>query len=345
MNVTIPGALADHLADEIPLDLDTRAALDAGRRGRGRTLVIEPKNVTALHVISRRAEYLLGNAYATDAQKRAARTWLKRAGHAPTVVTFRYEDTQTAYNATQCTAEFRDGDVLIVEAEQVVGFLYGAWPATVTEQAGHLHAVEGDPRTLEGRYAASVRTALDLARELGFALDPDAIDDAPAEQAVEDDAPTICPESVTVDPDDLIADEWRTAAQLVTEADATDGTWQGAWIGEQTTTTAPALFPLDAEQGALFDDRAAADTPAPAAVEGEFEWHLTDGIAVIVAGTVKAPSIYHATDLALDDLNAKFEGAATAELDQSGDTALIITGPGQEPADGTCHMVSVTETT
>jgi hypothetical protein len=42
------------------------------------------------------------------------------------------------------------------------------------------------------------------------------------------------------------------AAQLVTEADATDGTWRGEWIGERTTTTAPTLFDLTTEQGALF---------------------------------------------------------------------------------------------
>ncbi|MEV7413075.1 DUF6884 domain-containing protein, partial [Streptomyces althioticus] len=42
------------------------------------------------------------------------------------------------------------------------------------------------------------------------------------------------------------------AAQLVTEADATDGTWRAEWIGERTTTTAPPLFDLAAEQGALF---------------------------------------------------------------------------------------------
>ncbi|MEU8950913.1 DUF6884 domain-containing protein [Streptomyces sp. NPDC048489] len=42
------------------------------------------------------------------------------------------------------------------------------------------------------------------------------------------------------------------AAQLVTEAEATDGTWRGAWIGEQPT--GDLLFTLDpgTEQGALF---------------------------------------------------------------------------------------------
>jgi hypothetical protein len=42
------------------------------------------------------------------------------------------------------------------------------------------------------------------------------------------------------------------AAQLVTEADATAGTWRGEWIGDRTTTTAPTLFDLTTEQGALF---------------------------------------------------------------------------------------------
>jgi hypothetical protein len=47
--------------------------------------------------------------------------------------------------------------------------------------------------------------------------------------------------------------EARPSAALVTEAEATEGTWQAEWIGKQAT--APALFDLDqadAEQGALF---------------------------------------------------------------------------------------------
>jgi hypothetical protein len=43
------------------------------------------------------------------------------------------------------------------------------------------------------------------------------------------------------------------AARLVTEAEATDGTWRGEWIGAHTTPDAPALFSVDGdEQGALF---------------------------------------------------------------------------------------------
>ncbi|WP_329148785.1 hypothetical protein OIU91_21260 [Streptomyces sp. NBC_01456] len=46
-----------------------------------------------------------------------------------------------------------------------------------------------------------------------------------------------------------VDDEQRLAAALVTEADATDGTWQGAWIGQDADAT---LFERPADQGALF---------------------------------------------------------------------------------------------
>ncbi|MEV7205731.1 MULTISPECIES: hypothetical protein [unclassified Streptomyces] len=352
MATVIPGALADHLTNEPPFDLDTRATLDAARRGRGRTLVIEPKNITPLHVISRRAEYLLGDAYATRAQKDAARTWLKRAGHAPQIITVRYASTEEAYNASQCCAEIRNGDVLVVEAEAAVAFLYDAWPVAVTAAHGEFHG-DGTAPTVEAARGASVRTAVDAAYAIGAplaraedqadaeqALAEAAAADAPeanptveqaldaveaeaaarfeqaahvadavehaeqveagvetvadavalydtyiatAEAAVEPvrctlhgdqcdhdpgtphhfadlhigppaarTAPTICPEFVALDPDDLIADEWRTAAALVTEAEATEGTWRGAWIGEQPADDV--LFVVDgtAEQGALF---------------------------------------------------------------------------------------------
>ncbi|MFH9295638.1 hypothetical protein [Streptomyces sp. NPDC017520] len=42
------------------------------------------------------------------------------------------------------------------------------------------------------------------------------------------------------------------AAQLITEADASDGTWQGEWIGEQPHGEALFSIEQDTEQGALF---------------------------------------------------------------------------------------------
>lgn len=52
------------------------------------------------------------------------------------------------------------------------------------------------------------------------------------------------------------------AAALVTEAEATEGTWRGAWIGEQPA--ADVLFVVDGkvEQGALFAPEATAPAPA-----------------------------------------------------------------------------------
>ncbi|WP_327368742.1 hypothetical protein [Streptomyces sp. NBC_01217] len=47
------------------------------------------------------------------------------------------------------------------------------------------------------------------------------------------------------------AEESRYAAELITEAEATEGTWRGQWIGARDT--GPTLFALPtADQGALF---------------------------------------------------------------------------------------------
>jgi hypothetical protein len=86
----IPGALADHLTGQTIADVETVNALDAARRGRGRTLVIEPTSTRVLHVISAYAEAILENRKLhTAAEVRAARLWIQRAGHsvpAPAVV-------------------------------------------------------------------------------------------------------------------------------------------------------------------------------------------------------------------------------------------------------------------
>ncbi|MFF4706659.1 hypothetical protein [Streptomyces sp. NPDC001297] len=380
--VVIPGALADYLTAEPPLDLDTRDALDDARRGRGRTLLIKPKTIAVLHVISRNAEYLLASAYTTEPQKRAARQWLATAGRAPQVVTTRYASTREAYDAAMSSDTVRNGDVLVVEAEAAVAFLWKSHPVAVTTAHGEFHRAKGDPREVEANTGPAVRTAIDAAYLIGAPL-ARAEDHTEAEQALAqaaaDDAPeahptveralsletlaltVACPTCrvlagarcvtragkparethgrrfeavedaagitehraaarreaearggwvITHDrkaEGDLmtayaarvnaaaetrldqveaeVAEEFdRTAhavdavehaeqaearvetvedaealyaAALVTEADATDGTWRGAWIGEHQA--ADVLFVVDhaEEQGALFDDRAA----------------------------------------------------------------------------------------
>lgn len=92
MQITIPGALADFLDgtnlatgadDHDPASKATRETLEAGRRGRGRTLIITPTSTDVLNVISEYAETLLADGIdASRAERTAARLWLERAGNA-----------------------------------------------------------------------------------------------------------------------------------------------------------------------------------------------------------------------------------------------------------------------
>ncbi|MER5638294.1 hypothetical protein ABT095_15195 [Kitasatospora sp. NPDC002227] len=100
----------------------------------------------------------------------------------------RFDSTAEAYDATQCDEEIRDGDVLVIESEGVVGFLVEAWPVAVTAVRGELHGFEGPVEDFEdGAYIASHRAASVLAAELGFeAAAPVAVPEA--EAAVEEPA-------------------------------------------------------------------------------------------------------------------------------------------------------------
>lgn len=61
---------------------------------------------------------------------------------APSVHTF--GSTGEAYNASQCRDEIKDGDVLSVPSERVVGVLIGAWPTAISEAAGEFHTPSDD---------------------------------------------------------------------------------------------------------------------------------------------------------------------------------------------------------
>ncbi|MFI0906780.1 hypothetical protein ACH4TE_25140 [Streptomyces sioyaensis] len=92
-------------------------------------------------------------------------------GHEQAPIMHRFGRTSTAYNATQCRGDIRDGDVLVIEHEQVVGFLRSAWPGAITAAHGELHTFTADPRTIDGgKYAASVDLAEQIAREFGAPL-------------------------------------------------------------------------------------------------------------------------------------------------------------------------------
>ncbi|MFJ5120848.1 hypothetical protein [Kitasatospora sp. NPDC088548] len=101
----------------------------------------------------------------------------------------RFDSTVEAYDATQCDEEIRDGDVLVIESERVVGFLVKAWPVSATTARGELHGNVTVPiEEFEGgAYVASHRAACALAAELGFEAAEPAVPEAesaaaPAEQ-------------------------------------------------------------------------------------------------------------------------------------------------------------------
>ena len=75
--------------------------------------------------------------------------------------------TGEAYNLTQTSAAVKDGDVLAVLGEGVVGVMVSAWPTAVTVKTGEFHGLDGGTGLTDGQYAATVRAtrfaqALDL---------------------------------------------------------------------------------------------------------------------------------------------------------------------------------------
>jgi hypothetical protein len=53
-----------------------------------------------------------------------------------------FESTGEAYDATQTDDAIKDGDVLVVPSENVVGFLAKAWPVALSAEHGAFHTLE-----------------------------------------------------------------------------------------------------------------------------------------------------------------------------------------------------------
>ena len=82
-----------------------------------------------------------------------------------------FHDDSEAYGASQCRDDIRDGDVLVIESEPIIGILVEMWPSAVTAETGEFHDMVADFRTFkDGRYAASVDVAEQAARDAGYAL-------------------------------------------------------------------------------------------------------------------------------------------------------------------------------
>lgn len=81
-----------------------------------------------------------------------------------------YESTSAAYDASQMDSDIKDGDVLVVASEGVIGFLMGAWPVAVAyaeDDPGCFHTMRDPEQTLfEGRdYSASIEACRRTAEE------------------------------------------------------------------------------------------------------------------------------------------------------------------------------------
>ncbi|WP_371099294.1 hypothetical protein [Streptomyces sanglieri] len=134
----------------------------------------------------------------------------------------RFDDTTAAYNASQCYDEIKDGDVLVVAGERAIAVLMGAYPVALTILNGQFHdGLEESARTIrEGRYAASVDVAEEIAAGLGLALDPTHAarpDGGPAvhrfDSTAEACAATACKE--VADGDVLVVEPERVVAFVV----------------------------------------------------------------------------------------------------------------------------------
>ncbi len=68
----------------------------------------------------------------------------------PSATVHYFKSSREAYDACNYSERVEDGDILVIEAEQVIGLAW-AWPVAVTQKVGAFHTVEGgDPAAIEG---------------------------------------------------------------------------------------------------------------------------------------------------------------------------------------------------
>ncbi|MGW6391164.1 hypothetical protein ACWFR1_11805 [Streptomyces sp. NPDC055103] len=125
-----------------------------------------------------------------------------------------FETTQAAREATD-RDELADGDVIVVDAEQVVGFLVVVTPAALTEERGTFaHLTKSGRDYMEGEYTDSVVVAEREARARGFLLrDEDDQDRIRSMRQLRDASAT----RISTNPDPQ-NEEWQTALDRLTVA-------------------------------------------------------------------------------------------------------------------------------
>ncbi|MGW3860415.1 hypothetical protein ACWEDZ_02880 [Streptomyces sp. NPDC005047] len=148
------------------------AFLKLGRKQLGRVLYSDFTRNYSCFAGEPSSERWLGCAEDLGAAKKkvddAVKADAERTG--PQVWTF--YSTGEAYGACQTREEIRDGDVLVIEREKVVG-IAETWPFALTARFGDLHLTTRDPATYEhGKYAASIPVAEAEAARMGVTLAP-----------------------------------------------------------------------------------------------------------------------------------------------------------------------------
>ncbi|WP_228980200.1 hypothetical protein [Streptomyces sp. DH12] len=146
-----------------------------------------------------------------------------------------FETTQAAREAAD-RDEIADGDVIVIDAEQVVGFLVIAFPTALTEERGTFpHLTKPGRDYMSGEYMDSVVVAEREARARGFLLrDEDAQDRIRSMRHLA----TASAERVRTDPDPENP-EWKTALDRLTTA--------LTYLREHDPVTAGAIEAGDAE--------------------------------------------------------------------------------------------------
>lgn len=81
-----------------------------------------------------------------------------------------FGSTGEAYDASQCRDEIKDGDLLVVLNEGVIGFLVQAWPVSITKGVGHFHTFSYVDNS-EEHYQESIERALNLIKFYGLEVD------------------------------------------------------------------------------------------------------------------------------------------------------------------------------
>ncbi|MFJ4686520.1 hypothetical protein [Streptomyces sp. NPDC088789] len=164
------------------------AFLKLGRKQIGRVLYSDFTRNYSCFAGEPSSERWLGCADDLSAAKKKVDAAIQADAKRKEPAVWTFDSTGEAYDAVQCRDDIRDGDVLVIEHEQVIG-LADTWPFALTEKHGELHTLKDhlDPRTWkDGTYAPGVVVAKREAERMGVPLPrAEATATAPADENTE----------------------------------------------------------------------------------------------------------------------------------------------------------------